>query len=131
MTRGDTLGGINLTVRITAPAAEIIRVQVSHHLGGMKKGPSFELNMDDAFVPEIREIEDKITVKSGSLSLCIDKVKWSMRYERDGKTLTGSAGRDLAYMRTDWRDLPMIRIPGEKHICVRSWSCRSMSTCMD
>ncbi len=103
VTRGDTLGGINLTVRITAPAAEIIRVQVSHHLGGMKKGPSFELNMDDAFVPEIREIEDKITVKSGSLSLCIDKVKWSMRYERDGKTLTGSAGRDLAYMRTDWR----------------------------
>ena len=100
--RGDTLGGINLTIRITVPAAEIIRVQVSHYLGGVEKGPQFQLHFDDSCSGEFEETERELIVKSGSLTLRIDKQKWSMRYERDGKLLTMSAGRDLAYMRTDW-----------------------------
>ena len=36
--RGDTLGGINLTLRITAPLLGVIRVQVSHYLGTLKNG---------------------------------------------------------------------------------------------
>ena len=31
--KGDTLGGINLTVRITAPMPEVIRVQTFHNMG--------------------------------------------------------------------------------------------------
>lgn len=41
-------------------------------------------------------------VKSGSLALHINKKNWSMEYTRDGKLLTKSSGRDLAYMRTQW-----------------------------
>ena len=41
-TRGDVLGGINLTVKITSPAPEVLRVQTYHHLGALKKGPEFE-----------------------------------------------------------------------------------------
>ena len=100
--RGDTLGGINLTVRITTPAPEVIRVQTSHYLGVQKKGPEFELNMSDSFKGEVEETEDEVIVKSGSLALHINKKNWSMEYIRDGKLLTKSSGRDLAYMRTQW-----------------------------
>ena len=100
--RGDTHGGINLTVRITTPAPEVIRVQTSHYLGVQKKGPEFELNMSDSFKGEVEETEDEVIVKSGSLALHINKKNWSMEYTRDGKLLTKSSGRDLAYMRTQW-----------------------------
>ena len=43
--RGDTLGSINLTVVLTSPAEDIIRVQTWHHLGARKKTPEFELNI--------------------------------------------------------------------------------------
>ena len=103
--RGDTLGGVNLTVRLSAPAPEVIRVQVSHHLGLQDRGPAFTLTFDESFCPVIRETEDEVVVESGSLSLWIYKADWSMTWKRDGKLLTESAGKDLAYMRTDWRGL--------------------------
>ena len=43
--RGDTLGGINLTMEITSPMPEVLRVKTSHHLGIYKRGPEFELKV--------------------------------------------------------------------------------------
>jgi len=101
--RGDTLGGINLTVRITAPMPEIIRVQVYHHMGIQKKSPDFNLNIGDASYLEVEENSDEIIAKSGNLKLRIKKVNWSMTYERNDVTITKSVWRDLAYMKTDWK----------------------------
>lgn len=39
-TKGDTLGGINLTIRITVPMPEVIRVQTWHHKGVIDRGPN-------------------------------------------------------------------------------------------
>ena len=44
--RGDTLGGINLTIRITSPMSDVLRVQTCHHMGTVQKTPAFELNLD-------------------------------------------------------------------------------------
>ena len=44
--RGDTLGGINLTICITSPTDEVIRVQTSHYLGVEDHGSYFDLNLD-------------------------------------------------------------------------------------
>ena len=41
--KGDTLDGAALTLLISAPRPEIIRVQVFHHRGRQKQGPEFEL----------------------------------------------------------------------------------------
>lgn len=101
--RGDTLGGINLTIRITSPADEIIRVQTSHHLGINKKTPEFELQFNEHNKINLEENEDFLIIKNGSLSLKINKKNWAMFYERNNKTLTSSTNRDLAYMRTDWK----------------------------
>ncbi len=100
--RGDTLGGINLTIRITTPAEDVIRVQTSHYLGVEDHSPKFDLNLDENRAMDVKETDDEILVKSGNLSLRINKKNWSMCYERDGRILTASSGRDLAYMRTHW-----------------------------
>lgn len=80
----------------------MIRVQTSHYLGVEDHSPKFDLNMDENRAMDVEETEDEILVRSGNLSLRINKKNWSMSYERDGKVLTASSGRDLAYMRTQW-----------------------------
>ena len=100
--RGDTLGGIVLTIEITSPMPEVIRVKTSHHLGVQKKGPDFELNIEENVDLNVTEDEEKIRIESGSLVLIITKEYWSMTYERNGEVITKSSGRDLAFMKTDW-----------------------------
>ena len=100
--RGDTLGGIVLTIEVTSPMPEVIRVKTSHHLGVQKKGPDFELNIEENMDLNVTEDEEKIRIESGSLALIITKEYWSMTYERNGEVITKSSGRDLAFMKTDW-----------------------------
>ena len=100
--RGATLGGINLTVKITSPRKEVLRVQTYHHLGTVKDTPAFELNLENLPL-ETTEDENLITIKSGALTLEITKKPWSMTYKRGGEVITRSSGRDLALMKTDWR----------------------------
>ena len=101
--RGDTLGGIVLTIEITSPMPEVIRVKTSHHLGVQKKGPDFELNIEENVDLNVTEDEEKIRIESGNLALIITKEYWSMTYERNGEVITKSSGRDLAFMKTDWK----------------------------
>lgn len=100
--RGDILGGINLTIRITSPMPEVIRVQTFHYMGVTKKTPEFSLNISEGEKLTIIEDEKMISIASGSISLVITKNPWSMTYCRNGKVFTKSEGRDLAYMRTNW-----------------------------
>ena len=101
--RGDTLGGINLTIRITSPMPDVIRVQTFHHMGTVNKTPSFELNLDNPQVLQVEDTTDTLTVTSGTLSLVITKNPWSMTYRSGARTLTGSSRRDLALMKTDYK----------------------------
>ncbi len=105
--KGDMLEGINLTVRITSPAPEILRVETCHFAGVQKKTPEFELFSDGKPYEEqkldVYETEHEVTVRSGKLSLVINKKPWSMTYYSDGKKLTASAPGDLACMKTDWK----------------------------
>ena len=103
ITRGDTLGGVNLTIEITTPMPDIIRVKAYHHKGAIKKEPQFELNLPEAASIDAVEDDETICVTSGSAQLLIHKKNWNMTYVRDGKKLTGSGWKDLAYMKTDWK----------------------------
>ncbi len=101
--RGDTLGGINLTLEITSPATEILRVRTYHHKGSLQNSPSFELELTEELPLNVRDSEEEIVISSGSLTLTITKKNWSMSYSRNGKPITASTGRDLALMKTDWK----------------------------
>ena len=102
ITRGDTLGSINLTVVITSPAKGVIRVQTSHHLGMAAKGPGFELVTSEDNM-SVTETDELITITSGDLSLEINKLPWSMTYKHKGRILSKSGRKDLALMKTDWK----------------------------
>ncbi len=100
--RGDTLGGANLTIRITSPLPDVIRVQTVHHMGTLPKGPAFELQLGTPQTLQTDDSEDTLTVTSGSLSLEIGKKNWYMHYIRGGKTITASGAKDLAMMKENW-----------------------------
>ena len=101
--RGDTLGGINLNIRISSPMPDILRIQADHHMGRLERTPSFELKLDAPQKLQVEESKETITITSGTLSLVITKNPWSMTYKSGGKVLTESRGRDLALMKTAYK----------------------------
>ncbi len=101
--RGCTLGGINLTMVITCPAPDVLRVQTYHHLGAKKREPEFELYQKEEQPLIVASDEEKLTVTSGGLTLEIGKKNWYMAYRRGNEVITRSAAKDLACMKTDWK----------------------------
>lgn len=102
--RGDTLGGINLTIEITAPAKEVLRIRTSHYLGVQKKAPEFELNLTDGNL-EAEETKEMLIIRSGQLRMEIQKENAAIDFYRATEKITSSGWRDLAYMKTDWKGL--------------------------
>lgn len=101
--RGCTLGGINLTMVITSPTPDVLRVQTYHHLGVKKREPEFELYQKEEQPLTVTSDEEKLTVTSGGLTLEIGKKNWYMAYRRGNEVITRSAAKDLACMKTDWK----------------------------
>ena len=101
--RRCTLGGINLTMVITSPAPDVLRVQTYHHLGVKKREPEFELYQKEEQPLTVTSDEEKLTVTSGGLTLEIGKKNWYMAYRRGNEVITRSAAKDLACMKTDWK----------------------------
>ena len=103
-TRGFDMQSVVLTMQIWAPVPEVIRVKVWHYMGvDDSKSPSFDLNLPAKGCMEVEENEKSVIVKSGHLSLIVDKESGGMRYERDGELVTKSVGRDLGYVKADWK----------------------------
>ena len=99
--RGDTLQGVNLEIKITTPMPEVIRLQVIHHKGKRKKGPEYELNLNEEKI-DIDEDKDNLYVKSGMLRLIIDKENCNMKFERNGEIISKISKKDLAYIQSNW-----------------------------
>ena len=101
--KGDTLGGINLTIRVAAPIPGVLRVQAYHYKGvNRKNDPEFELDLPEAQKLDVTEEEGKLIIRNGGLSLVVDIEEGTMQFERDGKVLTRSGSRDLGYIRENW-----------------------------
>jgi len=103
--RGDTLGGVNLTIKITSPMKDVLRVQTYHHMGAKQQGPAFELEQTNTLPLDTTENDDLLLIKSGNLELEINKKDWNMTYKRNGSFLTKSGSRDLALIKKNWRGL--------------------------
>jgi len=112
--KGDTLGGVNLTVRITSPKEDIIRLQTWHHTGARKKLPEFELELTESIPITVNEDDELLTVISGGIKLDITKCGFTMTYSKlvksvDGTEkwvkITGSKGRDLACIKKDFKGM--------------------------
>jgi len=97
-TKGDTLNGTLLKATYSSPMPNVIRVTLNHHKGGVKKGPVFELNTQDANV-DISKNEQGAVLKSGNLEVQIDKTNgWDVSFLYEGKRITGSGQRAAGYI---------------------------------
>ena len=99
--RGDTLNGVVLTVELFSPMPDVIGVRSTHHAGGVRSGPSFELSAE-AHEAVVAEHGDRIEVTSGSLTASIGKGdSWVLEFrDQDGAVLTSGDHHSLGVAQT-------------------------------
>ncbi|MBR1837602.1 MAG: alpha-xylosidase [Kiritimatiellae bacterium] len=112
--KGSTLQDAALFFEITAPCEGAIRVRAVHHKGRKDPGPRFDVRSpaETGFHAEFAETAEAILVRSGSLSLRIERKPWRLVFLRGDEELCASERGDLAYLRTDWTDHAYARDDG-------------------
>ena len=103
ITRGDTLGNVNLTLKITAPFKEVLRVQTYHHMGLMERLPKYEIAEGETGNLKAEEKEDRVVISSGTLRMEMLKHNGAITFYRGDEKITSSGSKDLAYMKTNWK----------------------------
>ena len=103
VTKGDTLGNVNLTIKISAPYPEVLRIQTYHHMGLAERLPQFEIAQAQTGNLKAEETEEKVIVSSGSLRVEVIKRTAAITFYRGEEKITASGAKDLAYMKTDWK----------------------------
>jgi len=99
--RGMTLNSALITVRLSSPMENVIKVSIAHFLGTPDKQPSFEKRKKEGNFVTISEDKEKIVFSSGKTNAVISKAKpygWSLSFEEDGRVITGSAFRNMSCM---------------------------------
>ena len=105
--RGKTLDGGMMTVELSSPLEDVICVKLSHHAGGIAKGPHFELHKEDVPV-EIEENEEKLFFSSGNLHAAFHKKgDWKLDFYNEEKQLASSRDMGMSYIVTDQKEVFM------------------------
>ena len=98
-TRGDSQNLGMLTVRLSSPMEDVIRVSISHFEGIVEQGPFVEIKNDNPQV-EIGERQEAITYISGRTKAVVDKRpgSWGIRFYDGDRELTSTGYRNMAHM---------------------------------
>lgn len=98
--RADTLNLPLLTIRLSSPMRNIVRIQVMHHKGSIKNKPSFDLCTSSEEIQIYNEAQHA-TLSGGELAVRVSKgPNWMMEFLGGGKTITHSGWRALGYVDT-------------------------------
>jgi len=98
--RGQTLGGPLLTLKFSAPQEGILHLSMEHYTGEDSPGPFYPYA--DAKCPlTVEDGESEIIISTGKLVAKVKKEPFEIEYYYNGKFLTASVPRQLAYMTTD------------------------------
>lgn len=96
--RGDTLQGPLLTVRFSAPMADVIRVTLSHFSGGQTRGPHFPLAAQEGLEVTVSADDKTASLTSGKLTARVSReTGWGIEFLADGRMVTRSASRGMGY----------------------------------
>ncbi|AVD55076.1 MULTISPECIES: alpha-xylosidase [Heyndrickxia] len=98
--RADTLNLGMMTVDITSPQEDVLSVKLTHHAGGIQKGPEFQVHRQGNKI-QITEDEHLITVTTGQLSAKINKEKYELSFVSGDRLLTKSAYKSTGYVLSD------------------------------
>ena len=95
--RGDCLNLGMLTVRLSSPMEDVIKVSIRHFEGTAYKGPFVEVRQANPHI-EIRETDNAVIYQSGSTKAVINKSpdSWGIRFLDGNRELTNTGFRNMA-----------------------------------
>ncbi|MEU8818664.1 alpha-xylosidase [Actinoplanes sp. NPDC048796] len=93
--RADTLDTPLITIKLEAPAPDVIRVTLGHFLGGVPKGPNFAINEQDQPVA----VGDR-EITSGALTARFKDDGWGLDFLAEGRRITGTGWRGMGVVDT-------------------------------
>ncbi|MFT3869960.1 MAG: alpha-xylosidase [Nibricoccus sp.] len=97
--RGDTLQGPLLTIRLSSPMPDIIKVRIEHYSGGIDRGPHVPLVPQPAAVVQISQNADEAVFASGDLSAHVKRRDgWELSFKSGNRVLTKSGFRGMGYI---------------------------------
>ena len=97
--RSDSVGVPTITVTLTAPRENVIKLSLVHYAGAVYRGPFAGIN-EDGTKPVITDSAESIEFKSGSLRAVVDKRpnSWEIRFFEKDRYLTDTGYRNMANM---------------------------------
>ncbi len=97
--RGDALNSGMLTVYITSPMENVIKISIRHFEGAAYCGPFAKVRQTNPQV-QIEETDTELIYRSGRTSAVIDKrpASWRIRFLDGERELTETSCRNMAYM---------------------------------
>jgi len=95
--RWATLNCPMLSISLSSPAPDVIRVRLTHHAGGVQRGPAFEIHQAPTN-PEITETESQLTFRSGELTARVRRRTWGIEFLGAGEPLTDTGFRNMGWM---------------------------------
>jgi len=97
--RGDTLQGPLLTIRLSSPLENVVRVRIEHFTGGIDRGPHLPLLSENAAGVRIVNDEQGATLTSGALTARVERQGgWALSFLDGERVVTRSGWRGAAYM---------------------------------
>ena len=97
--RGDTLNRPMLTITYSAPAPDVISVRVVHHAGRRPQSPTFELNRESGYRPEVALRAGYGVLRAGQLEVRVPlRGSWRADFLSEGRVLTSSLPKSVAAM---------------------------------
>jgi len=98
--RGDTLNLPMLTICYSIPMEGVIRVQTTHHKGGKKPQPQFQI-FEGPASPKVTINEAMAELASGELKVQVQRGDaWDVTFRAGEQVLTGSGWRALGFVDT-------------------------------
>ena len=94
--RGDTLQGPVLTMRLSSPLENVIRVRIEHFTGGTERDPKIPLFTGPAPEVHIQHTEEASTLRSGGLTARVARGDtWELSFWRGDRRITRSGFRGI------------------------------------
>lgn len=98
-TRGDTLQGPLLTVRLSSPLADVVRVKVDHFTGATKRGPEIPLQTSGDISATFSHSANESILRTGNLAVHVRKEGgWELAFKAGNHVLTRSSNKGLSYI---------------------------------
>lgn len=99
--RGDMMDRAMLSVELSSPMENVIRVRISHFMGEKTKTPSFHLTVADETPVQITDDGETVAFLSGQLSARASRRnKWKLEFLVGSQVLTSSTDKGMAFLKT-------------------------------